>query len=289
MRRDPSTRRQLRKVIITERDQRLCELLHSLGAMTRAHIQDCFEWSCVSDVNRRLRLLYDAGYLDRRLLPRTSGQAPAVYLLGREGAKLVTSGPKLAGQSVVRRRHRFKNMSDSLLPHELLIAEFYCLLIATFRRYQGCDMREWRCDEQILHLCNRFDEGADVELKPDAYGSYHLLNLVFNFFLEADRGTESLSRLRKKVELYRAFKASGLFQKNFERKAFRLLFVSQSTTRARNIARALPQAPDLKVFSGCIDDLRIDSLFGPVWFPAGSQEAQPLHHPAELPSKRLSI
>jgi len=272
------------RVVITERDIELFKAVYRHGVMTRTNIQDYFGWDCVSDVNRRLRKLFDTEYLDRRFLPRTFGPTPAVYLIGNEGVKILAESTKLAANTVNRRRYRFKNMSDSLLPHELLITDFACLLKASFRRYPGCGLLDWKSDEEIIAQCNIIESGSDIKLKPDAYGSYHLHKTLFNFFLEADLGTESISRIQKKVELHRSFKASGLFNRAFDRQAFRLFIVTNSSARARNISRALPIVSDLRIFISHIEAIRIDPLFVPTWLMAGDTTARPLHGAAELNS-----
>ena len=138
-------------------------------------------------------------------------------MIGSKGMAILAGEDKSHTKIAERRRYRFKRISDNLLPHELMISECACLLKSTFRRYPNCDLLTWRFDEEIVGQCNMITSGADVELKPDAYGSYHLHKTIYNFFLEADMGNEPISRINKKVELYRSFKASGLFQNNFNR------------------------------------------------------------------------
>jgi len=282
MRANPEKRKKLKRVIPTERDIILFEALYRHGVMTRSQIQQYLGWDCVSDVNRRLRKLYDAGFVDRRFLPRKFGPTPAVYMPGNESIEPLIENGKCKKADVNRRRYRFNRLSDNLLPHELLITEFACLLKFTLRRYSGCGFQKWECDDEIVNRCNVIEGGADVELKPDAFGSYNLHKTLFNFFIEADLGTEPLSRIRKKVELYRSFKASGLFKVNFKRQAFRLFIVTNSGVRARNISQSLPQADDLKIYIANVDAIRIDLLLAPVWLMAGNSRAQSLHLASEL-------
>jgi len=121
MRAKPTIRRKSRKVVLTERDMILFDALLKFGFMTRDQIQSYFDWACVSDINRRLRKLYDAEYVDRRFLPRTFGSTPAVYSLGSEGASVLVREQGCEEQELNRRRHRSRKLSDNRLPHELLI------------------------------------------------------------------------------------------------------------------------------------------------------------------------
>jgi len=262
MRAKPEKRQKPKRVIPTERDTELFEALYRYGVMARTHVQMYLEWDCVSDVNRRLRKLYDAGFVDRRFLTRKFGPTPAVYMLGNEAVKILGKQKDLKKADLNRRRYRYKKLSDNLLPHELLITDFACLLKSTLRRYSGCGLYKWECDEEIVDRCNVIEGGADVELKPDAYGSYHLHKTLFNFFLEADLGTETLSRIQKKVELYRSFK---------------LFIVTNSGVRARNISQSLPAVEDLKIYIANIEAIRIDPFLAPVWLMAGNARAQSLH------------
>jgi hypothetical protein len=198
-------------------------------------------------------------------------------MLGNEAVKLLGRQKDFKKTDLNKRRYRYKKLSDNLLPHELLITDFACLLKSTLRRYFGCGLYKWECDEEIVDRCNVIEGGADVELKPDAYGSYHLHKTLFNFFLEADLGTESLSRIHKKVELYRSFKASRLFSDNFNRKAFRLFIVTNSGARARNISQSLPAVEDLRIYIANMEAIRIDPFLAPVWLVAGNARAQSLH------------
>jgi len=250
--------------------------------MTRCNIQDYFGWDCVSDINRRLRKLFDGGYLDRRFLPRQFGPTPAVYFIGNEGVKALAEIKKAPAGDLNRRRYRFKNLNDNLLPHELLITDFACLLKSSLRRYPGCGLQDWKYDEEIVGQCNVVEGGADIELKPDAYGSYNLHRTLFHFFLEVDLGTESISRILKKLEIYRSFRASGLYTKSFDRRAFRLFIVTNSETRTKHISQALPPVEDLKIYIANIETIRIDPFFHTVWLLAGVDKAQPLHPASNL-------
>ena len=282
MRVRPNKRRKPPRVVTTERDIELFQALHTHGVMSRVQIQDYFGWDCVSDANRRLRKLFDAGFVDRRFVPRKFGPTPAVYMVGNEGARVLVNERKTEEKYVNRRRYRFKNISDNLLSHELLITEFACLLKSVFRRYSGCELCDWQSDDKLADKCNLIETGGDLLLKPDAFGSYHLHKMLFNIFLEADLGTEPLARINKKVELYRSFKASGLFERNFGHKFFGLFIVVNSDTRAANISQMLPAIHDLKVFVGNIETIRIDPLFAPVWLQAGCDKQTPIHAAANL-------
>ncbi len=282
MRAQPDKRKRPTNVQIAERDIELFDALYKLGVMTRLQIQQYTDRHCVSEINRRLRKLYDTGHVDRRFLPRQFGSTPAVYMIGSKGTAILAGKDQAHSTIIERRRYRFKRISDNSLPHELMISEFACLLKGTFRRYSNCDLLAWECDEELVGKCNIIASGADLELKPDAYGSYHLHKTLYNFFLEADMGNEPISRINMKVEFYRSFKASGLFQNNFNRQAFRLLIVTNSGSRAKNICQSLPVSNDLKIFVGNIDAMRIDPLLAPLWLVPGHSKAVSLHSAAAL-------
>ena len=101
MRAKPNKRVVSPKVELTERDMQLFFAVYSHGLMTRTNIQDYFGWSCISDVNRRLRKLFDAKYLDRRFLPRKFGQTPAVYFMGNEGLNILTENKTVQPLSLI--------------------------------------------------------------------------------------------------------------------------------------------------------------------------------------------
>jgi hypothetical protein len=272
-----STGNRQRGVTLTTRDTELLEALARFGVLERSHIQSCLEWNCVSDVNRRLMKLFAARYLDRRFLPPRFGLTPAAYFLGERGVEKLATNRQMDLSALNRRRFRLRNMSDGLLLHEILISEFGCALQSSLTRHQEADLLEWHYDEELVGLCNVVEKSSDIALKPDGYGIYQVNGRRYQFFLEADRGTEPLSRIREKVNLYRSLKISGLFKENFGCDAFRVYFVTEAEGRALSIAEAVSPVCEFRLYIGRIGALRVEPLFSSVWVEPGSLQKVRLH------------
>jgi len=262
-------------VVLTQRDLGIFKLLESIVVITRKSLQLFFEWQCTSDVNRRLSKLVEAGYLKRRFLPSHSGNGPAIYLLGPAGINEVQ--PPHGGELLIRRSQRIKKVAESQLRHELELSGFACRILKALQLGPDSGFLQWKAEDEIREMCNLQDEVGDVDLKPDAFLSYLVNQLQYNAFLEIDLGTEPLRRIAKKLHYYQAFRASGLFQSRFEQRAFRLLIVTNSTARMRNIAQLLFPCADLKVFVGTLSVTVEDLLFNPCWLSPGATREVALH------------
>ena len=86
-------------------------------------------------------------------------------------------------------------------------------------------------------------------------------------FLEVDRGTEGLDRIRDKLTGYHLARDKDLFSSYGDFKSFTVLFQAHSLRRAQSIFEALSDhvASDL-AWVGCADDVSAESILtGTVW------------------------
>lgn len=256
--------RRLTQIVVTDRDVEILKLVFRFGVVTRPLLQIALSWKCVSDINRRLRKLVAAGFLDCRPELHLPG-VPPVYRLGKPGVVLLSQHSGIDPECIERRRRQYHGLSSSFLRHELLIAEFGCRLRHALTTAPESGLVEWRNTDELPALCNPGVGIGNILLKPDAYASFHIGQVKINAFLEADCGSESLRRLSDKVEQYRIFKENGLFVERFRAKAFRLLILTLSSRRAENIRRQLKETSGVKVFITDIAAIKADLLFAPVW------------------------
>ena len=267
--------RRLPQVVLTDRDREILKLVSGFGVITRPLLQIALSWSCVSDINRRLRKLVAARFLDCRPELHLPG-VPPIYRLGNLGVVQLSQQLDIIADIIEHRRRHYHGLSDSLLRHELLVAEFGCRLRHALMAAPESGLIEWRQADVLPALCNPGAGIGDTVLKPDAYASFHVGQIRINGFLEADCGTESLRRISEKVAQYRIFKEDGLFAERFRAKAFRLLILTLSERRAENIRRQLKETPGVKTFITNIAAITTDLLFAPVWFLLdGSNSHQP--------------
>ncbi len=268
--------RRHRGVEITARDVEIIRLVWQFGVVTRPILQRALGWPCVSDVNRRIHKLLDAQLLDKRATSPLPG-GMAIYYLGAAGVGLLAERDNIDLKSLNQRRFRYRNVSDGFLRHELLTAAFGASLRGAFLNNHAAGILDWRHADDLIGLCNLNNIVGDVLLKPDAFCSYHIDKVRFNFFLEADCGTESLRRIDRKIELYRNFKNSGLYELNFKLASFRLLFVTSTVGRALSLARHMSEVPEFKVFVASQPNLQSGILATPVWYRSEHETPVALH------------
>jgi hypothetical protein len=212
----------------------------------------------VQAVNARLRKLVEAGLVDVVVVNRGQGSGPYAYGLGPTGRSLLQ---KLnAGQR-----------GGTLGPifHQLEIAEFRVRLQEDLGSQRG-QLVEW-LGEPALRALLRGQRGWPV---PDAVVYWRLAGREGSFFLEWDRGSESLAILTMKLTKYRDYWRAlghrrllpGLGLKP------RLAIVVASDERRERLEQWLRRHPNLgaTVVIGTNDDV-LDDPLGSVWWRADQE------------------
>jgi hypothetical protein len=199
--------------------QRLAELEHALGPRdwailaTLAHLRLAsgrqLERLYFVDLTRRraqqsLASLVARGVLAR--LPRTvggvrAGSAGHVYTMGPAGLRLTTK--------TMNRRARTWNIGLPFLAHSLTVSELYTRLVEADRA-GVLELREFMAEP----ACWRSFSGPHgrAVLKPDAHLIVRLGEFEDQWYVEADRGSESTTTLARKCEQYRRYWQTGTEQ-----------------------------------------------------------------------------
>lgn len=204
------------------------------GQIARVHFANIEHASIDSAsraARRTLERLHDYGLvarLRRRVGGIRAGSAAFVYSLGSTGIRL------LDGDG---RRLRHHEPSAYFLKHTLAISEFVVSLTEASRS-EGIDI----VNLQSEPACHRLvpTAGGSVALKPDAFvtvGS-DADELVYDWFIEVDLGTEHLPTLLGKCRTYEAYYRSGIEQA--ERTVFpRVLWLMHSSERVGRLRQAI--------------------------------------------------
>ncbi|MDX9857939.1 MAG: replication-relaxation family protein [candidate division Zixibacteria bacterium] len=245
--------------------------------LTREQLQLLLDWPCVTRINRRLRQLFDAGLVERRFLPVQSGSAPAIYYLGREAISHLASTNSRDSDTLLRRRRRIQRMPDSTLGHDLAISDFAASFIRHCLKTPGGEWISWLNEYAFLNTCQTTKLPLAVMPRPDGYGRYAINRLLYHFCLELDTGSESLRRLRRKLQAYQMAQSSGYFRKLFKLSRLTVLIVTTSSGRAANLAARLQQSSSLRVLVGTLPQVTHNPLFGSVWNMPGQQTTTSLH------------
>lgn len=277
MRANPSRRQVAPRLALTDRDQEILNLLDRHLLLTREQLQLLLEWPCVTRINRRLRQLFDAGLVERRFTPVQSGSAPAIYYLGREAIRHLVSINNGDSDTLLRRRRRMRRMPNSTLGHDLGISDFAASFIRHCLKTPGGEWISWLNEYAFLNACRTAKVPLAIMPRPDGYGRYAINRLLYHFCLELDTGSESLRRIRRKLELYQLAHSSGYFRKLFMLSRLTVLIVTTSSGRAAGLAERLPQSPSLRVLVGTLPQVTQNPLFGTVWIMPGQQTTTSLH------------
>jgi Replication-relaxation len=151
----------------------------------------------------RLRQLTQAGVL-ARFRPHTrhgEGSAPYHYVLGPLGAAVLAAERQEDLRRVGYRQDKALALAHSQhLGHLVGVNGFFTTLIAHARHRRpqaasGASLTAWWSERRCADHWGRL-------VRPDGYGRWREGDREVDFFLEYDRGTESLDRLAAKLHAY---------------------------------------------------------------------------------------
>lgn len=248
---------------LTEGDLTILQLLAQYRFLRSDHIAALVGRSR-DRTNDRLARLFHAGHVDR---PRaqldfypTSGSAPMVYALARDGARLLAD-LSLAPQSKRDWGRTNRGAGRPFIEHQLAIMDFYVGLVCGCR--DRTDVQLITTDE-LLAAMPEATRGARNPLMMRAaivHDGRRLTvgvvpDLVFGlrypdgsrrcFCVEIDRGTMPVTRTNalltshaRKMEVYLAAHAASIHEKQFGWKTFRVLTVTTDNARLRSMMAAL--------------------------------------------------
>jgi hypothetical protein len=146
------------------------------------------------------------------------------------------------------------------------------------------DLRaSWKTERVMIQLGSGH-QAENVAIAPDGYVVLTTGQGRGHFFLEFDRGTETIGRQwKRKVLAYKAYLTSGRFHARYGVPAhvgFRVLTVVPSLGRARSLLRAAqqfgpPEVENIFMFADLTAVLKSD-LTTPIWLRPGVASAQAL-------------
>jgi hypothetical protein len=263
----------------------------------RAQIGDLF-FDGLNDeggsARRRLSQLYDHGYLERIprfVSPPNNNPGPA-YRLAQRGAVELAERLNVThqnfnywGKSEDRDSHRSK-VGHAHLEHNLLLADFRMALerqataagcqIATWLDYFDL-LPTWKTERVRVRISANTPE-EDLAIAPDGYFVLVTEKGRGHFFLEVDRGTETIDRQwKRKILSYKEYLVSGKFHARYQAPTtvgFRVLTLAPTMLRAKNLQRAAerfgsPDAAHTFLFAP-IGDFLGASVSAPIWLRGGS-------------------
>lgn len=140
--------------------------------------------------------------LERRVGGVRAGSGGLVYALGLSGQRLLD----LDGVGHGQRRRPAYTPGPLFLAHALAVSEVYVSLVELARGRPELDVRQFAVESAA-----RFEPpDSDAVLRPDALAVLASSDVEDIWWLEIDRGTESLPRLAEMLRRYLTFAESGV-------------------------------------------------------------------------------
>jgi len=255
--------KELRRVVIQERDRHLLRELGVMRVIDREQAKIVAGFSSTTRANVRLLALTRAKLLRRFFLGTIAGGAKALYTLSEKGARLVgipDSGP--------RRRQDVAVVADFFIQHQLAINEVYCALKYGNQVPPGIAFKRW------IGFPKRPTPG--LRLIPDGYVELETRSGIVAAFLEADLGHERLRVWQDKVRNYLSLAVTGNFEREFKQSRFRVLVVADSDRRLDSIRQAVRAATDKIFWFATVESIRRRGIFAPIWQRPKCEEPQAL-------------
>lgn len=321
--RDPQPRAGLP---LEERDREIVRQVYAFGLMTRAQIERLLfppdepprfnrrqhgpgHSTKTSICQRRLRLLFQHGYLDRfpLLVDPDSINRLAVYRLTTRGAALIAEEMGASAKTLdywgrrYDRERRRVDVRAAMLYHRLAINDFRIAVLLAARA-AGYTVAQWRDEsalkraetKEVVTIATRDGRSRQEVIIPDAYFVLQVGDEKAPCFLELDRATEDVeNRWLRKVKAYRAYFQAGRyggpsrFEQRYGVKSIRVLTVTTSAAR-RDHLKALAEregreATDRFLFTTFEQVTPAQVLAAPIWLRAGERAPQALIDRADTP------
>jgi hypothetical protein len=237
---------------LTERDIEIIKTVCEWRIMKGEHIQQLF-FGSQSTASFRLSRLYQHGFLNRHFLPVLGGLAssPTIYTIGKNGVEILKR-EGLYNEASKRKLPR-KQLSSLFLEHTLVINTVRVAVTLSAKRH-GYHLRRWLDDLDLktnydtVVITDRDGRRREVSIIPDSYFELQVPQGRACFFVEVDRGTETLRRFEEKVRAYESYVSSGRYEKRFGTRSLRILTIAISRKRIESILKMVPLLEKRRLF-----------------------------------------
>lgn len=260
-------RSQSNNIELTERDINIILALEQHRFLTTDHLLALTDGKSRQGLSRRLRELYDGGYVDR---PKTqlltmaySEKRPMVYALGNEGADLLSNRFQMRLPDIYW-TEKNRRVKEKFVEHSLGIADFLVSLevacravgdikIITKDAILAAAPERTRRKKHPFRWTTRVhwnSEWQEMAIVPDAVFGLHYQNRPDGknkayFFVEIDRGTMPITRrdlkqtsFARKLHSYSDTFDRKLHTENFGMRNFRVLTLTTGRERVTNMQTA---------------------------------------------------
>jgi hypothetical protein len=240
-------------IVLQERDLRLLEALATMRVINREQAKVVAGFRSTRRANDRLLALTRAGFLKRAFV----GSREAVYWLPGKGAA-----------EAGRNRDTAAEPAALFLKHRLEINRVHLLV-----RYSSIPVRGWWCAGW-----QGFQKplSPTLPLIPDGYFELSSPQGSRPIFVEVDLGTEAVPVLEKKARLYLQLATSSEFAQLFSRSQFRVLIITTSERRLRNLRGPIAKLTDKVFWFATLAELSSEKFWAASWLRPTDEQLQSL-------------
>ncbi len=265
---------------LTERDIQIIQAVMNYRVLSTAQIRRLFfgVTSKSSQCDRRLKGLYHYGFLERQPQPtlHAGDNKPMLYSLTAKGAQLLREQSSESVSSFrwsrIKGSLRYHYFEHLLGVHDTRIAFMQaCALL-------GFSMNKWIPEHEIRRaafLCQKQagnDKNvASLQVIPDGVCQFSTDNATHTLFIEFDQGSETLEKVFAKCQNYLTDHKSGKLAEQYQAETLRVLFVTTTAKRRKNILKKLQTLESNQHFAVTHRELVTaeNVLTSPIWYQSG--------------------
>lgn len=280
-------------------DLEILKLLYEYRLLRREHLSALTQRPA-KRLHRRLFKLVQNGYLTTIRLP----QQKHIYGLGRAALPaLVEQGT--ADPEILTQRLRIHELKELFLKHEMMIVDIHVML-ALAGRAGDLQLCAWREGRELYDSVAVTDHDGihKLPIRPDAFFSIEDSRRPAgenraHRFLEADRSSVTHTRFSDKLRAYWHYLVAGLHVKKFGIKNFRVITVTLTPERAKNLcalaASMLPERARKYYLFASIKNFSLEnpgSIFGSVYLSprtGGAEARYPLIPPPSPSQMEVAV
>lgn len=258
-------RRQVKGVKFTRKDRQIVEAVWEARYMTNQQIGRLFfKPSTMSYCRKRLRLLYDKGYLSKRVVEPCQ---PDIYYLAARGRHYIEKTTGLEREAVAKLAG--VSGSGTVFPllhlrHDLRLSSLYVEARKT------CELYGWEYQWKNTRMLERELE----RIEPDAWLSVSNGSKTLAYYIEYTDRLSSLDKADKKLAGY---------QQLWEKQGYTpVLWFACSKTRAGQIMGRVEKHPFRDYFLVAVVDTKQQFLVRPIWRMWNREEPIVLLKPKEV-------
>ena len=244
--------------VLQPRDAMILKRVFYWRFLTGKQVRSLSNFNSQKRANDRLRALFNAGYLSRRLFINAF-QKELLYFTGPSAIELIAAEIGTDPLEVRRKRAKALKTSDSFLSHFLAINDFRFSLEMAKRSDSRIEIDAWKYKPPLFL-------NEELKIFPDAYVLVKQEGKLCHYFLEIDRSVESRKRIKKKIETYLDYGLDGGFERQYGSKYFRLLIVAKTPARLTTLSKIIGRVTD-KSFCWLTTGKNItpEKILSPIW------------------------